>query len=241
MDFENPPPGGPARGVAGSGTRAARVKIAMYFSPLWAGARSPTGVGRHIAHMAGSLRAASGVSELALLASAEAYARDRTKLAAALADLPVRFLPGSEGVMRRVQLATTMLPLDRWAGGVDLDLLLREQPVAARKARLAITVHDMLASERHVRGLRRQPGIACRLWWRVIMRRILERADVIATASRFTADRIVDLFHVRDDRRISVVGNGVSPVFFRTRQPADQEILDKCESCRTSMRSASAD
>ena len=199
------------------------MNVAIYYTPLGA-VGLPTGVGKHIVHMAGALAADPAVGRVSLLANRKAYAKLNGHFPPELARLPVCFMPGSEGLMRRVQLFTRWLPVDRWADNVDWVYCPKEQPVSTKKARLAVMVHDVLALEPGVEGLPERSGTDLRRW-RLTLSRILQRAHLIATASQFTARRMVELLGIKDDRRIAVVGNGVEREFYRTRQPDDSKVL----------------
>lgn len=201
------------------------MRVAIYFSPLW-GTFKPTGVGRHIVNMAGELGRAEGV-EPVLLVGRKAYEAARGNFPAKLATLPISFLPGPEGLMRRLLLYTRCLPVDHWARGADWVYCPKEQPVTVRKSRLAVTVHDVLPFERGVPGYTRSPGFWDRVRWGRTMGRILKRADLIAVVSEFTRQRLLSLFPVRDERRVVVVGNGVGELFFHNPQPEDEAVLKK--------------
>jgi glycosyltransferase involved in cell wall biosynthesis len=199
------------------------MNLGIYYSPL-AAISSPTGVGKHIVQMAGALAADPGVERVSLLAHRRAYAELDGQLPPALARLPISLVPGSEAMMRRIQLLTRRIPIDRWAGDVDWIYCPKEQPVATKRARLAVMVHDVLVLEGGIEGMRKPRGLAVRRW-RLTMSRIFQRAHLIATASQFTAQRMLGLLDVRDHRRIVVIGNGVEPIFYRTRQDADVHVL----------------
>ena len=198
------------------------MRIAIYFSPLGRTFK-PTGVGRHIVNMAGQLGRADGV-EPVLLVGRKAYEAARGNLPAELATLPVSFLPGPEGLMRKLLLYAGWLPVDRWAGA-DWVYCPKEQPVTVRKSRLAVTIHDVLPFERDVPGYTRRPRFCDRLRWERTMARILKSADLIATVSQFTRQRLLSLFPVRDESRVVVVGNGVGEAFFRDPRPGDEAVL----------------
>ena len=63
------------------------------------------------------------------------------------------------------------------------------------------------------------------LRWRLLMHRILQRADLIATVSEFTRRRLIELFTVQNEERLIVVGNGVAACYFAPRQPTDNDTL----------------
>lgn len=198
----------------------------MYFSPLSGVSRTPTGVGQHIAHMSAALRGAEGVSDVNLLASRSAYCRSESSLHASILRLEVLWVPIPEWMFRRVQMMTSLLPIDCWAGEADWIYCPKEQPVAVRKCRLAVMVHDLASLDPGIDGMPAvQPRLALR--WRMTMKRIIERAHLIATASEFTAQRIRELCGIGDDPRLCVIGNGVSPTYRQEPGPGDADVLGR--------------
>jgi glycosyltransferase involved in cell wall biosynthesis len=191
------------------------MNIAIYYTPL-ASVCTPTGVGKHIVHMTGAMAALAAPPRLSLLATKGAYDASHGKLPAELARLPVSLMPGSEGLFRKLQTLTRFLPVDRWGGGADWIYCPKEQPVATRSAKLAVTVHDVLAFENEMAGVPLRPTLRKRLRWSLLMRAILKRADLIPVVSEFTRRRLLEVFGARLEKRIAVVGNGVSPIFFRS-------------------------
>ena len=59
------------------------------------------------------------------------------------------------------------------------------------------------------------------------MRRILARADLIATVSAFTKSRMLELFPVERPERVVVVGNGGCEHFSDEPRPSDEGVLKK--------------
>ena len=201
------------------------LRIAVYASPISASFGKPTGVGRHIASMLGELATAQGVAPV-VLANGEDYRRASAGMSPAVRSMPTRFLPGPERLWRSLLIGTRLVSVDRWSGDVDWVYAPKEQPVATRRARLAVTIHDLVALEPHRNGMGRASATV-RLRWRLLVKRILQRADLIATVSDFTRRRLIEMFGVPDDGRIVVVGNGVSPVFFRSAAEEDEAILSR--------------
>jgi alpha-1,3-rhamnosyl/mannosyltransferase len=199
------------------------MRVAVYASPFSSNGK-PTGVGRHIACMSSELVQAEGVDPV-LLAHRRSYAQARPGLTNGLGEAPVRFLPGPERWSRALLLSTNLTGIERWAGDVDWVYCPKEQPVATRDARLAVTIHDVLPLEPSVRGLP-AASFRSRLRWRLLMDRVLSRAHLIATVSEFTRQRILELFDKADPRRIHVIGNGVSPPYFEPASDADDAVLD---------------
>jgi glycosyltransferase involved in cell wall biosynthesis len=177
------------------------------------------------------LAGAAGVSPL-LLASRADYAQVRPHLAESTARLPVHYLPSSERLVRAALISTQLVNVERWSGAVDWVYAPKEQPIATR-ARLAVTLHDVLAFEREVPGLARGWRPIASLRWRLLMYRMLQRADLIATVSEFTRRRLIELFTVQNEERVIVVGNGVAACYFAPRQQSDADTLTrfgiKCE------------
>lgn len=162
-----------------------------------------------------------------LLATRADYNEIRPHLLKHTAELPVRYLPGAERIVRAALIATGFAGVERWSGDVDWVYSPKEQPVAARRARLAVTVHDMIALEPHVPGLPRRRSAASLARWRWLMRRILQRARLIATVSDFTRRRMIELLNLQDDARLVVVGNGIAPCYSSDPQTSDAERLTK--------------
>ena len=165
--------------------------------------------------------------EATLVAGRSAYQKAKPNLPQELARLPVKFLPGPQAIMRKVLLYTPLVSLDRWVPSVDWVYCPKEQPVTVRRARLAVTVHDVLPLEKEVPGYWRRLGLGYRLRWRWTMHRIVKRADLILAVSEFTKQRLLALFPEMDPARVVVVGNGVGDVFFRQPRSGDDEVLLK--------------
>lgn len=204
---------------------AITLRVAMYSSPLRAICR-PTGVGQHIVRMAEQLAENDGVS-LSLIATRADYAQARPHLSKRLGTVPVHYLPSAERLLRAALIATSLIAIDRWSGNVDWIYSPKEQPVATRRARLAVTVHDVLPFEQNVPGMPRPISRSTVMRWTFLMRRILERAQLIATVSEFTRQRLIELLHVHDENRIVVIGNGVGSTYFLPRRSDDQEVLER--------------
>jgi glycosyltransferase involved in cell wall biosynthesis len=201
------------------------LNLAVYSSPLRAISK-PTGVGQHIVQMVEHLADRDGVSP-SLLATRDDYRQVYPYLSKRLAGLPVNYLPRAERLVRAFLLSTNLVSIERWSGNVDWIYCPKEQPVATKRARLAVTVHDVLAFEPAISGMERRISFRSRARWRLIMKRILKRADLIATVSEFTRQRLIELCGIRDEKRLVVVGNGVASCYFQSRQSDDVQILEQ--------------
>lgn len=200
------------------------MRVAIYASP-WRKIEKPTGVGVHIARMSSEVALAEGVTAT-LLANRADYEQAKSFLPSPLAGARVDYLPGGERLTRALMIGTKLLPVERWCDDAEWVYCPKEQPVATRRARLAVTVHDVLGLEEPIPGLSSVPR-ASRMRWRLLMRRVLERADLIATVSDFTRRRLIELLGLEDDERVVVVGNGVNEAYFREAVGADGEVLEK--------------
>ncbi len=199
------------------------MKVAVYFSP-WGKAISPTGVSRHAVEMTAGLGSRSDIQTTRFSTRAE-HERFTNKLPERVAKVPVSLLPGREAFARRLFMTQNWWGVDRWAENPDWVYCTKEQPVTTRRAKLAVTVHDVLALEAN--GLYNSQKVSFYRRWLLgyIMRRLC-RADLITTVSEFTKNRLVELVGV-DPARVVVTGNGVSDTYFRGPQPQDVELLSQ--------------
>lgn len=201
------------------------MHVALYASP-WRSIQKPTGVGQHLLRMSCEVARAPGV-RTSLLATRDDYTAARQYLPPPLDAAPVRFLPGAERMTRMLMMGTNWLPVERWSGHVDWVYCPKEQPVATKQARLAVTVHDVLGLEEPIAGLPLHASSWSRARWRLLIRRILQRAQLIPIVSDFTRQRLIELFSLGDDERLVVVGNGVSDSYFREPSDDDSQVLEK--------------
>src|SRR5579864_8070744 len=132
------------------------LRVAIYASPLRS-IGTPTGVGQHMARMAEQVADRRDIAA-SLLATRADYEQVRPYLNPRLAALPIHFLPGAERLLRTALISTRLFDIERWSGEVDWVYCPKEQPVSTRRARLAVTVHDLLAFEPAVPGLPRTAG-----------------------------------------------------------------------------------
>lgn len=72
---------------------------------------------------------------------------------------------------------------------------------------VAVTVHDLIHLD-----VPEERRLASTLYYERLLRRIVQRAEVVLTVSEFSRDRLVDWAGLACDR-VVVTGNGVSPAF----------------------------
>lgn len=201
------------------------LRVAMFSSPLRS-ICTPTGVGQHILQMAHQLAEREDVA-LSLIAPRADYEQAKPHLSGGLSSVPVHYLPKSERLIRAALISTNLVSIDRWCRDVDWIYSPKEQPVRTRRARLAVTIHDLLPFEQCIENVSNAITRSALLRWKLLMRRIIQRADLIGTVSEFTRQRLIELLHIRDTDRIVVIGNGVGSEYFKPRQPEDVDRLQK--------------
>jgi glycosyltransferase involved in cell wall biosynthesis len=97
--------------------------------------------------------------------------------------------------------------------------------VPVKRAKLAITIHDLYKMERPANGERRWGHYAARLRHWTIYKRAAASAARILTVSQFSADRIMHFLGIPASR-IRVVYNGVSPDFYNPKPALWPEVRD---------------
>ncbi len=199
------------------------MRIGVYFSP-WARTAHPTGVGRHVVEMTAGLAARPDV-EVLRMTTQDDQERSTGAIAESLQEMKVQILPGTERASRMRYLSLRWDGVDADEPAMDWVYCPKEQPVATRCAKLAVTVHDVIAFEKSDTRLGSRQSWRDRLRWMHAIR-CIRRADLIATVSEYTKQRLVDLCRV-DAERVTCIGNGVSHVYFRTPAPHDHEVLSR--------------
>jgi glycosyltransferase involved in cell wall biosynthesis len=180
--------------------------------------RTPTGVGKHLIHMALELRRQPGV-ELKLLASRADLTKGQLDPGSPLAGVPVLGHPLSRPLMERLWLLTGHPIADRWTGGADWVYSPAEAFVPLRRARFAATIHCVNWFEPELPWYDDPETKTARRRMRMRWEAILKHADVVLTVSEFLKGRIQKLFGTAADRLV-VVGNGVEEEFFAAGQMA---------------------
>ena len=187
--------------------------------------RNPTGVGNHLIQMVRGLSGATGVDVTVLAPRSQLDETGQIPANSPLAGIPARGLPLDRRWLEALWERLDAPKLDYWCEGADWIYTPTEAYIAARRPRLAVTVHDVHAFETDLPWSNTPAHLAFRRRWTAMFRRILSGADCILTVSEFSRRRLVELLGARDDR-IEVVGNGVDSAFFES--PADSPTSDYC-------------
>jgi glycosyltransferase involved in cell wall biosynthesis len=184
----------------------------------------PTGVGQFALGMINALAAEPAVA-CSLVTSKHEYSLASGSLAPAAQKLPVSYLSGNEFLVRNAAIYTSFPALDRWCPDADWLYVPREMPVATRKAKLALMVHDVRAFDDTALRMGWASRARYKARWWLTFHRLAERADVITTNSEYTAQKLAEVFPAARKKRTAIVGCGVSPAFFRMVADSDNEIL----------------
>src|SRR5690606_37819708 len=119
----------------------------------------------------------------------------------------------SRAVMERAWTLLNRPPVERWNRDADWVYNPTETYVPTRRAQQAVTIHGLYWFEPDLPWYNNRDYDRTRRHWRVKMRPILNRADLLLTVSEFSKARTVELLGADPDR-IAVVGNGVEPIFY---------------------------
>ena len=170
--------------------------------------RGPTGVTRHAMAQLDGLRRRSEI-DLRLVSGRmtepDGLAYWESLGALSRSELPVR----TRNALRWWRLSPWP-PVDWWTGEVDWVYSPAEYALPTRRARRALTSHDVL------QGVRQQPTR-----YRERMAGTFEEADLILSVSRFNTERILEHFPSCEGR-IEYVPNGAEDLFFESA--SEQEV-----------------
>src|SRR5215475_11076433 len=176
-------------------------------------ALNPTGVGHHTIQMVRGLHGTPGVQLTVIAPQNQLDRAGRIPNRNALAGIPARGLPLDRRWLERLWERLDAPKADRWCENPDSIYTPTEAYVATRRARFAVTVHDLHAFEPGLPWSNTSSHRSLQRRWTAMFRPIVRRADRILAASEFTRRRLVELLGARDDR-ITIVGNGVDQAFF---------------------------
>jgi alpha-1,3-rhamnosyl/mannosyltransferase len=173
--------------------------------------RTPTGVTRHALGQLGALAAWPDVD--LRLVSGRIHEPDGLIVWDRHADRPRHELPFSTRTMLRAWRVLAGPPVELWTRAIDWAYAPAEYLIPTRKARRAVTSHDVLQDLTYG-GERR----------RALLRRVFERADLIASVSDFNTARLVDAFPACRDRVVRVP-NAADDLFFDAATAGERSAL----------------
>ncbi len=176
--------------------------------------RGPTGVTRHAL---AQLERLSARPDVALtVVSGRIREPDGQTYWDSLGPIRRRELPIRTRDALRVWRAIDWPAVEWWTGAVDWVYSPAEYYVATRKARLAITSHDVL-QDVSLGGPRRKALLA----------RVFARASRVLSVSQFNSNRLEELYPAETKAKIAYVPNGADDLFFEPASPSERsEIRD---------------
>ena len=163
--------------------------------------RWPTGVTRHALAQLAGLRGRPDVRLTAV--SGRLHDPDGRAAWESLDDLRRRELPVRTRDALRSWRLVPWPPLELWTGAIDWAYCPAEYFVPVRKARLAVTSHDVLQDVRF--GTTRR---------RALLARVFGAADLILSVSRFNSGQLAEAFPGARDK-VAYCPNGAEDLFFQ--------------------------
>lgn len=174
---------------------------------------APTGVGKHIEQMVGGLHAHPGV-DVDLIATRDQLTREgKVPEASSLNYLGATKLPLDWKVSRALWTLAGAPRVDRYCGKREWVYCPKNDYLPVNKAKVAVTIHGALELDPDVSKPRGAGKALSRQFSRMAYKRILERADVVLTVSKFLSAQMQRWFNI-DPSKLVVVGNGVERVYF---------------------------
>jgi glycosyltransferase involved in cell wall biosynthesis len=178
-----------------------------------------TGVGRHVKRMVADLARRPDFS-VVFWVPKDYWALDqKCPKTDTLGQVTSACMPVSRRRYAIQALATGSPKFDDYAGEADWVYCPQEVFVSTRKARRAVTIHDVYHFE---------PGQRSALSPRSALRfaswaKAAASAAMVLTVSEFSKCRICDIFGI-EESRVKVVGNGVEPFFFDVAKEDPEEV-----------------
>ncbi len=177
-----------------------------------------TGIGHYTENLIAHLLEADPGLEVGLFAVSlraghrlRRMAPDLPGLSAKGYNLPANFL------YYRWWRRTDLLPAEAFVGDFDVFHATNYQAPALRRAELVSTVHDInfvRFPEMQSKGIKR---------FIQSLPHLLERSKMVLTDSRFTAEELMDVYGLGEEK-LAVVYPGLNPVFYREPSPEEMEL-----------------
>jgi glycosyltransferase involved in cell wall biosynthesis len=194
----------PAPNAQGASPASGAMRVALFYD-LDACYR-PTGVTRHALAQLERTARRSNVS-LRLVTGRMTHPDGRAYWET-LGELARRELPVRTRDALRWWRIKPWPPIEWWTGAVDWIYCPAEYFVATRRARLAVTSHDVLQTLRFEPPRKRE-----------LLGRIFARSDLILSVSHYNTQQLLEAFSI-PEHRVAYVPNGAEDLFF---QPAPEQ------------------
>jgi glycosyltransferase involved in cell wall biosynthesis len=183
-----------------------------------------TGAGRVARQLTEHLAGCSGVN-LQILADRTDHARIIPLVGRPWSGFSYSFIGSDTSYQQAKWLLLNYPPAEKYWPSAEVVFCTAESYVPVKKARLAVTLHDVayLEDDAHQRNaaFSRQ-----RLKWRLLYSTLLRKADLFHTVSQFSADRLGHFFpEIRS--RLRIVPNAVTPHFFAPESDKGRSYVKK--------------
>jgi glycosyltransferase involved in cell wall biosynthesis len=178
-----------------------------------------TGVGRHVKRIVADLAQNRDFSAVFWVPK-DCWAQDqKCAVTETLGRVASSCMPISRRRYAIAALTTGSPKFEDFAGEVDWVYCPREVLVSTRKARSAVTIHDVYHFEPEQRRLLSPSRALMFASWA----KAAAAATAVLTVSEFSKSRICEIFGV-EEKRVKVVGNGVEPLFFDVAEEDPEEV-----------------
>lgn len=198
--------------------RESMIRIAVY-----SGAERfhgyTTGVGRHVKRIVADLAQNPDFSTVFWVPKDYWVQDQKCPPAETLGGVATSCMPISRRFYAIAALTIGAPKFEDFAGEVNWVYCPREALVSTRKARSAVTIHDVYHFEPEQRRLLSPRQALIFAGWT----KAAATATTVLTVSEFSKRRICEIFGV-EEKRVTVVGNGVEPLFFDVAQEDPEEV-----------------
>lgn len=175
-----------------------------------------TGISRHAVNMIRGLADTPGINLRVAASCRDLVDGTRIGPESGLAGMPVIPLPFSFQTLERLWWFTHWPAIETWTGPVDWVYCPADAYIPTKKARLAVTIHDVAWLETSLPWSSSPEHRRFRRRLRLKMQPLLKSATVFLAASHFTKQRLIELLGI-PAHRIAYIGNGVEEQFFIDR------------------------
>lgn len=196
------------------------MNIYLFTDLRFTASPTPTGVGKHIIHMAGGLNAINGNHLEVLAARDQAGTDGRLPPGNALSYLPSRRMPLSRKAAEAIWTLAKHPIADRWCDGADWVYCPKNDIIPLKKIKYAVTIHGAHELDPNMPQKAGLNAALNRWRKRTQYNYMCRRADAILVVSEFLKSQVIEWFHADPDK-ITVVGNGIDPCFYEEGKKPD--------------------
>ena len=192
------------------------MNLTLFTDLRFVASSAPTGVGKHILHMAAGLANTPGWSLQIAACTDQVHYVHGSSNGNRLGNFPTSRLPLTWKQAEAIWTLAGGPATDRYFPGADWVYCPKNDFIPLKLIPVAVTIHGAHELDPQMPRPRSLPAILNRLRRRLSYRRITRQAKLILTVSEFLKAQVVDWFGVPAER-IAVVGNGVEDCYYRAR------------------------